>query len=405
MFKGALSGQGFRFYLLGNFFTLNGVWIERVTLGWLAWDMTGSVGWTGVVGFLLFGPSIVGAPFFGVMADRVNLPRAMMAIQATQALWAGALLLLVVTDGLTIGSLAGLTLMIGITASAYQPARMVLLPLLVAKEHIAQAVAIGAINFHLCRTLGPAIGGVIIAAFSVEAALAVTVLGFIPVIVVLAFARPRDRFGGAGPPERQRVLTAIAEGARHAAERRPVTQALAITLAAGLTGRSAMEVLPAIADGVFDRGASGLGQLTAAAGAGAVGATMLLALLRDAKTRLPVMTPAAALATCALTTALGAAPGWWASVAACAAVGFTTSLVGVGAQTVVQLSVEDGFRGRVMSLWAVVGFGSAAVGAPMLGALADWIGIATAFALLSATCAAGLGVVMLRSRAAAARRE
>lgn len=398
MFTGALGSRDFRLYILGNFLTLNGIWVERIVLGWLAWDLTGSVGWTGAIGFLLFGPSIVGAPFFGVMADRVNLTRAMMVIQALQALWAGVLLVLVATDALTIWGLAVISLLIGFTASAYQPARMVLLPLLVEKAHIGQAVAIGAVNFHLSRTLGPAIGGAIIAAFSVEAALGVAVVGFLPIITVLAIAHPRDRFDGAGPPARQRILTSIADGARHAAERRPVTQALAITLAAALTGRSVMEILPAIADGLFDRGAAGLGQLTAAAGLGAVCATMLLAVLKDAKSKLPVMTPTAALATCALTAAFAAAPEWWMTVGVSAAIGFTTSMVGVGAQTVVQLSVEDGFRGRVMSLWAMVGFGGSAIGAVLLGALADLVGIDWASAAVSAVCAAALGATVLRGR-------
>ena len=161
-------------------------------------------------------------------------------------------------------------------------------------------------------------------------------------------------------------------------ERRSVTLAFAITLSSAVTGRAATELLPAIADGLFTRGASGLGQMTAAVGAGAVIATLLLAGLKDARRRLPLVTPVAAFASCALTVAMGNAPVWLLALIIASGLGFFASMVGVGAQTIVQLSVEEGYRGRVMSLWTVVGFGGTALGTLGLGALADLIGIGAA---------------------------
>jgi len=397
MFSGALASRDFRLYVLGNFFTLNGVWIERVTLGWLAWDLTGSVAWTGAIGFLLFGPTMIGAPFFGVLADRINLPRAMIAIQLLQSVWAGLLLALLAMDALTIWRLAGVTFLVGATSSAYHPARMALAPLLVPKDLIAKAIPITATNFHLCRMTGPAIGGWIIAVWGVGAAVAVSAALYLPIIVALAFARPRVREAANGEEDR-RFLTALAAGVRHAAAQLPITQAMAITLTSAATGRAATELLPAIADGLFGRGAAGLGQLTSAAGAGAVAATVTMVRLRDASASLPVMTPAAALATCALTAALGVAPVWWAALVAVGALGFTASMVGVGSQTIIQLAVDEGYRGRVMSLWTVVGFGGASLGALGLGALADLLGVPLAYALAGGCGALGLLAVYTRGR-------
>ena len=73
-----LSLRDFRVYLGGNFFAINAMWVQRVVIGWLAWDLTGSVFWTGIVGFALFAPTIVLAPLFGVVADRKDL-RVMIA--------------------------------------------------------------------------------------------------------------------------------------------------------------------------------------------------------------------------------------------------------------------------------------------------------------------------------------
>ncbi len=399
MLPAALQSRDYRLYFAGNFFTLNGVWIERVALGWLAWDLTGSVAWTGAIGFLLFGPTMIGAPFFGVLADRMNLVRAMIGIQSLRAFWAAILAILLVADALTIWLLAGVALLIGITASAYHPCRMALAPLLAPKKDIAQVVALGAVNFNLCRMTGPAIGGAVIASFNVESAMAISTISYLPAILAISLAHPRDRHEGKPPPEGRGILVALAEGARHAAARGPIVQALAITLTATLTARAATELLPVIADGVFGRGASGLGQLTAAAGAGAVCATLALTRLRDARAKLPVITPAAALSGCVLTASLGASPEWWMSVALVAGLGFTMSLVGVGSQTIVQLSVEEAYRGRVMGLWTVVSFGGAAVGALGLGALADLMGISLAYALAGAIAAMVLLSIIARDRA------
>lgn len=398
MFKGALASRDYRRFLLGNIFTLNGVWIERIVLGWLAWDLTNSVAWTGAIGFLLFGPTMVGAPFFGVLADRMDLRKAMMAAQSLQLLWASALTAMLILDVLTIWRLAAVGLMIGVTASAYHPARMALAPLLAPKAFLPQVVALGAVNFNICRMTGPAIGGLLITHFNVETAAAVSAIGFLPVIVALSLARPRDRYEGGKEAERRAFLTALADGARHAKERRSVTLAFAITLSSAVTGRAATELLPAIADGLFLRGASGLGQMTAAVGAGAIVATVMLAGLRDAQQRLPLMTPIAAFASCTLTAALGNSPEWLLALALVAALGFFASMVGVGSQTIVQLSVEEGYRGRVMSLWTVVGFGGAALGALGLGALADLIGIGAAYAVFGAVSALGLSIALLRDR-------
>ena len=152
-----------------------------------------------------------------------------------------------------------------------------------------------------------------------------------------------------------------------------------------------------IADGVFQRGAAGLGQLTSAAGAGAICAMLMLTRLRDAPSRLPALTLVMAFAAFALTAALGVSPNWWLSIALVGALGFVSSTVGVGSQTMIQITVDESYRGRVMSLWSVVGIGGAAVGAVVLGAFADLVGIGWAFFSVSAVCAATLAYLSSRS--------
>jgi len=152
----ALKSRDFRIYLGGNVLALNALWMQRVTIGWLAWDMTNSASFVGLVSFINFLPTVVAGPLFGVWVDRLNVKNAALVTQTTQLI-IGIILYacfgLGVLGPVVLCVVSGLS---GVVAAAHNPIRMSLAPRLVPKDDVASVVNFVAINFNLARMTGPA---------------------------------------------------------------------------------------------------------------------------------------------------------------------------------------------------------------------------------------------------------
>lgn len=370
----ALRSPIFRKYAAANFVALNGIWIQRVTMGWLAWNLTGSAQFVGLIAALNFLPAVVSGPVFGVLADRVDLRRAALDTQGMTATMA-ALMYCLYMGGLLIPAvLAVVALGLGMITSAQAPIRMALAPRLAPRAAISSVIVITSLNFNLTRLTGPAIGGLVIARYGIDAALLMMILTPIPLILTLIWLHllPSDDL----PSPRQSFGAELRTGIVYAAQNPQVRFALVLTGVSAIIGRGVLEILPALADGRFERGAAGLGQLTAAAGAGALisGLFQIVIHAGDA-TAAARRSLIATLGAAVLVVVLGVQSQWWVAVLGVAGLGFCGTLVGVSLQSGIQMILPDGYRGRVMSLWALVAMGATATGAFVQGALADWLGL------------------------------
>lgn len=185
----------------------------------------------------------------------------------------------------------------------------------------------------------------------------------------------------------------MAVGIRHVLRTPLIRQALLITGVGAFISRGVLEILPVIADGAFSKGATGLGLLTAAAGFGALIAGISKALMPgQTGGRLPGLALVAAIAGTTLVPAIGFSGLRPLTLLLVACLGFAATMTGISMQTAIQVDLEDDMRGRVMSLWVLVGIGSAASGAVFLGALTDLVGLATALSWVG-----GFGTVLLAS--------
>lgn len=376
---GAFSDRQFRLFFLGVFFAVQAIWIQRVTIAWLAWDRTGSAAFVGLVAALGLAPTLVAGPFFGVMADRVNIARAALATNAAMAAILAALALALPHTGAAGLALAALA--VGIVTSAHHPVRMSLGPRLVPTEMVQHVVTVTALNFNIARLVAPVLAGWVIAVSGGGAALWLAVLCYVPMLLVLPLLSPRAL------PLRHKApfLSDLVEGFRYAAATPLVRTALVLTFIFATTVRGALEILPVLADGAFGRGAAGLGVLTAAAGFGAMlAAGSKAAGMGAAGARIPTAVLVAAMAGQGAVAAMGAFPVWMLALVATSVAGFCATWVGVSLQAAMQTGLPDALRGRVMSLWVVVGFGTVAIGSLGIGALAEWTGIGTA--LIVAGC-------------------
>lgn len=217
----------------------------------------------------------------------------------------------------------------------------------------------------------------------------VQILCYLPFIVAISFLRPRQRTATNKPAKP--FLRELRIGFQHVFQNEMICQAVIITGIFALIIRGTLEILPVIADGVFDAGAIGLGLLTSSAGLGALFGGMTKALLPGQNPgRLPRLALISAVVGTALVPLIGNSDSWNLTLLLVGCMGFTTSITAISMQTAVQVDLDDDLRGRVMSLWVMVGIGSTALGSIMLGILIDQIGFTSALSWVG-----GLGLVFL----------
>ena len=385
----ALKFRDFRIYLGGNLFAVNALWMQRVTIGWIAWDLTSSATFVGFIAFVNFAPAMVTGPLFGVLVDRMRI---------TQVAKLTQLLLLTISLGFYLFFtfrfldeilLSFLSFLSGLVTSAYNPVRLSLAPRLVDRTSVASVVSIVAINFNLARLTGPAIGGWLIAGWGISTALLVQTVFYLPFIFAISLLRPRER--SSFITNNEPFIAALQNGVKYALANTLIRQAFLVTALYAFLIRGTLEILPVIADGVFSRGATGLGLLTSSAGFGALIAGVIKAFTPSQLVReLPKFALASALLGIGLLPLVGLSNSWNLTLLCISYLGFSGTLAGISVQTAIQIDLDDDFRGRVMSLWTMVSIGATATGAIILGGLTDHIGISLAFSL-----AGGLGTVLM----------
>lgn len=379
----ALRNRNYLIYLAGSTVSLHGLWVYRVALGWQAWQLTESELWVGVVAFTQFFPMVLFGSVFGVLADRFDRRKASILINSTSTLIMLTLAALTVAGLVDVYVLCALSLLQGVADSAHLPVRLALIPALVPRQQFQSAMAINSVAFNLSRFVGPAIAGVLIAVFGIAAAFAFNAATYLAILVALLVidTRPFSQRAEA----RSDVWGELKDGVRYVLGSTPVRQLLGLVAMASFFGRGPLEMLPAFAESVFRRGSTGLAILTAAAGAGAIVAGIIIS-RGIVRLRIRFIAIGIAVAGC-LVILLGIARQFWLGVAAVAALGFILTICGVGSQILLQSLIDDELRGRVSSLWGIIAFGGTAFGGLMVGAFASLWG-------LSATTL-GIGIVCM----------
>ncbi|MHA6265142.1 MFS transporter [Arenibacterium sp. CAU 1754] len=385
----AFSNPGFRRYYVGAVSGMNATWIFRVLLSWSAWDLTHSASFVGLVAAAGLLPVALAGPFFGVLADRSDIRRAYRRVSLGLLACPVALLGLLGMNWLTPVLLLCLSALYGIVLSAHHPVRQSLGPRLVEPPLIGSVVALSALNFNVARLLSPAIGGVLIGQVGLAVTALVSLALFVPSILIAPTLSPRPNAAGTAQAG---LLTELAEGLRTVWERWPVRRSLLLSIFALGPFRAVAELLPVIADGVFGKGAEGLGLLTSAIGFGALIAALFQVvaghrLLRRVALRygfvaLGFLGGVLMVSASVFEMALLAAP----------VVGFAGTYVGVSLQIGLQARLEDGLRGRVMSLWMLSTTLSTSLLAVAISVVSEFLGISLATIAIFSICA---GAVLL----------
>ena len=389
MLAPVVANRNFAIYLVGSTFSLHGLWVQRVAIGWLAWELTESETWLGIIALSEFLPIMFFGPFFGVLADRLHRKTVAFVANTINGLLAMLLFVLVAFELVDIYILFFITTALGVVSSAFQPVRMSLIPSLVPRELLSSAVAAQSIVFNVSRFLGPALAGVAIATVGLASAFAINSVSYLAMLMALALVELRTtRSGG----EQSHFLTELKNGVAYTYRHADIRQQLIIVAVSALFGRGIIVMLPAFAGNVFGGGSSTLAILTSVSGAGAVLAGICLTRLGSGE-RLLWSTVLGTVATGVLLVLLGATSSYALGVVFVGALGFALTLVGIGSQSRIQTTVTESMRGRVLSLWAAVAFSAPALGSVLIGSAADRFGL-PATTVLSGTLCASLALVL-----------
>lgn len=375
-----LRNRNYRTYTAGNSISLIGTWIQRIAVGWLAWQLTHSGTWLGLCAAAELVPVIAVSPFAGALADRVNR---VMVIQLTQllAMMQASLLAWLAWRGIGIEALFFITVALGVVNAFAQPARLALIPSLVDRENLASAVAMNSLIFNLARFVGPATAGIVIAQGSVSLAFALNALSYVAFQVALT----RVTVAPARAERERDILRQSIEGYAYAIRHPGIGPMLGLFTVTSVALRGFIELFPGFADSVFGRGPQGLAWLTATVGIGAMVGGFWMMMRSGVQGLTAIIVNHTLLMSLAL---LGftATNIYWLALACVFVGGFSLVVTGISAQTLVQTSVDPAMRGRVMGLYGMLFRAGPALNALLVGWLSSYLGLRLSLAAGAAVC-------------------
>ena len=389
----ALSVPNYRLYLAGQSTSLVGTWMQMAAQSWLVYTLTHSATDLGLIVALQTLPVLLLGPYGGVIADRVDKRRAMIALQAMMGLQALALGLLTVTHSVRLWEIGVLAFILGLNNTFENPARQSFMLELVGSEHLRNAVSLNSTMVNVARVIGPGIGGLMIAAVGSGWCFLINSVSFIAVIASLT---RMDTSALSPVTPSPRAKGQLRDGLTYVRHERRLALPLAMAAVVGCLAYEFQVSLPYMAAHGLHAGSAGYGFMTAAMGVGAaVGGLWIAARGRIGSSALII----AALGYGVAMTLAALAPDLALELAALALVG----AAGVGFMSMtnatLQLRAAPEMRGRVMALWFVSFQGSTPIGGPIVGAVMAGYGARAGLGIGALACfavAAG-GALTLRS--------
>jgi MFS family permease len=382
----ALRHRNYRLFFAGQGVSLIGTWLTRFAIGYETYELSHSAFELGLVAFFSQAPTAVIVPFAGVLADRWNRHRALVVTQVAALLQSAALAAFALTGTLTVWHLLLLGAVQGVINAFDMPVRQSFVRQMVDdRADLPNAIALNSSLVNVARLIGPVIAAVLVDIWSVGGCFTIDAASYLAVIGSLLAMRvapsPRRASG-------KRVLEDLRDGLRYVGGL-PLLRAMLLLFAVSATlGNAYAALLPAVAEGSLHGGPHALGAMMGAAGAGALVGALYLASRTDTR-GLEDVAKGAAFALGAGLIGLEAVHAVWTSLPMMFAIGLGLIVQAAATNTFAQSIVEEDKLGRVISLYAVVFFAGAPVGALLEGVLASAIGPIHTLALAGVGCLAG----------------
>ena len=386
----ALQYPEFRRYYVGQAVSVVGTWMQSVAAAWLVLQLShNSAAALALFGVCSYAPVLVFGLYAGTLVDRFAHRDILLLTQMVSLVGALVYAALTATHTITLPIVLVLAAALGVNQALYFPARQATVLEMVGRGELVSAVALNSIAFNLARIVGPALGGIVIAAFGVAACFWLNAFSYLGVIAALLTIRRRPLT--AGPP--QTALQLMGEALRYVKRTPTLTGLFLLLFIAGTFGANFNLVLPLFTRVALHANADTLGYLFAAQGVGSlIGAlTMTLAGGFLLEPRRIVM---GALLFAATELAFLIMPGFSQATVLLLVIGWSFAVYSIGTNTIVQLRAPDRMQGRMVSLYSVLFIGVTPIGNVFAAIVAHLFGPAAAVWLGGAlTAAGGLGVL------------
>jgi MFS family permease len=403
----AIGVRNYRLYWTGQVVSLIGTWMQMVSLPWLVLALGGTPIQLGFVAVLQFGPSMILAPFGGVLVDRIEKRHALIGSQVAACLHASMLFVLTATGIVEIPMVLGMAFILGLINAVDMPLRQALAPDLVPRNLLANAIALNSMAFNAARVVGPALAGVIIAIGTgvtgsaiagVAINLGINTLSYAGVLTGLLRMDPREIRRVERPEQHPPVLDSLREGVSYAVRTPLVLWSLVLLGGIAAFGFNFQILLPLFATQILALGADGYGALFAAMGIGSLSGSLTLAFMHRRRA-IPLMLAGGAVFALLLV-GIAASRTLWLAAPLIMAAGYASMLMINTINATIQANVTDALRGRVMALFVTVFAGTAPLGGLFAGAVAEAWGTPAAFLAGAALSAATLAIVAFGLRGA-----
>jgi predicted MFS family arabinose efflux permease len=372
----ALGYRDFRVLWLGACTSSIGTWMQKVAQSWLVLEITDSASYLALDAFLGELPILLFTLIGGVVADRRDRRRLLLASQVVQMISAFALAILVVGGWVHIWHVLALSFLSGCAQAFGGPAYQSLVPSLVHKDHLPNAVALNSIQFNIARVIGPLLAGVTLHTLGSASCFTVNGLSFLVVIAALLSLRTPQ----VAPAGQRRMMDELRTGLVYVRDQAAVRRLTLLALASTFLGVPLLTFLPVFARNVFHEGVGQYSQMMAWSGIGAVAGALVVAWLgRFAHMGRTALTVQVLFG--ALTVAFALSRELWVSYLLLAVTGAALMVVFSLLTSLVQLIAPNEMRGRVMSIYMVAFRGGMPLGSLVTGLAIDRVGAPAAIAV------------------------
>lgn len=388
----ALRNANFRLYFVGQLISLSGTWMQNIAQGYLVFQITHSEAWLGIIACIAGLPLVLLAPVTGVIIERIPRRRLMLCTQTAQMILAFILAWLTATNLVQVWHIVVLAFLLGLTNALDMPARHTFVVEIVGPDDMRSGIALNAILNSISRVLGPALAGLALVQFGAVWCFFLNGVSFLAVIAILIIMKVPYAIAHARTENAMRQLR---EGLAYARTHEMIAPLLLLAMIGSFFMITIMQMLPAFADVVLHSPTEGYAALTAAEGIGSVVSGLSIGWLAHklGYGRIAVVVALAGGLSTLIVSQQTSVP---VAATIVAFSGLFTTLTFISTNTLIQVTVPDAFRGRVLALYTLCFPGLSPFGALVLGFVANTIGVVNAFAIWGVLGAALAVLIVLR---------
>jgi MFS family permease len=367
-YPGVFRHRNYRIYFFGQLTSLVGFWMQAIAQSWLVYRLTDSAFLLGLVGFASQVPMLVFTPFAGVVADRLPRVRILAFTQTAMMACAALLSVLTLTGSVQVWHIIAIAAISG-TANAFDvPTRQSFTVELVGRQDLPRAIALNSIMFNAARLIGPAIAGVLVATVGEGWCIALNAASYFAVLGSLALMKVEPQ------PLREpsHPLSDLKAGFQYVTTHPQTRQLLLLLALSSLFGTSYLTLMPVFARDVLHGSSDLLGYMMSAVGAGALAGAIVISRFPH---RLLAFVPYVAAALFGGSLALFAlSESVWLSILLLVPAGFGMMAMGIATNTLIQGTVDDAMRGRVMAYYVMSFIGMVPISALVAGWVSHQVG-------------------------------